>query len=114
MNQIHTRSGGRSDDLDWAENIEGETIGSAVSVILEYSDRVGSGPKLHRHPYSETFVIRRGRALFTVGGSEVEGHGGQILVAPANTPHKFRVLGPGPFVSTNIHASPRFITEWLE
>ena len=41
---------------------EGETIGSQVSVILVYSKRDGAGPRLHQHPYTETFIIRKGRA----------------------------------------------------
>ena len=59
-------------------------------------------------------AIRKGRALFTVDGERVEATGGQVLVVPAFTPHKFAVIGPAPFVSTNIHANPTFVTEWLE
>jgi mannose-6-phosphate isomerase-like protein (cupin superfamily) len=32
----------------------------------------GSGPRLHRHPYAEVFVIQEGRARFTVGGEKLE------------------------------------------
>ncbi len=43
------------------------------------------------------------------------GAGGQILIVPPNTPHRFEVLESAErFVSTNIHASERYITEWLE
>ena len=110
----YQRGGDVADDVDWNDEIEGETIGSQVSVILVYSKRDGAGPRLHQHPYTETFVIRKGRALFTVGGEHVEATGGQVLVVPAFTPHKFAVIGPEPFVSTNIHANPTFVTEWLE
>ncbi|WP_448002120.1 cupin domain-containing protein [Agromyces bauzanensis] len=111
---MHERADAATDDLDWNESIEGEPIGSQVSVILVYSSRDGAGPRLHRHPYTETFVVRRGRAVFTVGGERLEASGGQVLVVPAFTPHKFQVVGPEPFVSTNIHANPTFVTEWLE
>ncbi len=114
MISIHERGGDIGDDVDWNENIEGVEIGSDVSLILEYESRTGAGPRLHRHPYSETFVVRHGRALFTVGDERLEAIGGLVLVVPALTPHKFEVIGPEPFVSTNIHASPTFITEWLE
>jgi mannose-6-phosphate isomerase-like protein (cupin superfamily) len=110
----HRRPDDVVDDVDWNDEVEGETIGSGVSVILVYSQRDGAGPRLHQHPYTETFVIRRGRALFTVGGEQTEATGGQVLVVPAFTPHRFAVIGPSPFVSTNIHASPKFVTEWLE
>lgn len=95
-------------------NFEGGPYGSAVSVIFSRTDRDGSGPRLHRHPYSETFVIRTGRALFRVGDDEIVAVGGQILVAPPQTPHKFTVIGPELYEAVHIHASDTFITEWLE
>jgi len=111
---VHQRSGGAENDVDWRESIEGGSIGSEVSLILSYNANDGSGPRLHRHPYTETFVIRHGRALFTVGDERLEAVGGQVLVVPALTPHKFVVIGPEAMISTHIHASPTFITEWLE
>jgi mannose-6-phosphate isomerase-like protein (cupin superfamily) len=95
-------------------NFEGRTYGSAVSVIISHSERDGSGPRLHQHPYAETFVIRSGRALFRVGDDEIVAVGGQILVAPPLTPHKFTVMGPEVYEAIHIHASDTFITEWLE
>lgn len=114
MASVHMRSDAATDDLDWNESIEGVAIGSQVSLIFVYSSRDGAGPRLHQHPYTETFVVRHGRALFTVGDERLEASGGQVLVVPSFTPHKFAVIGPDPFVSTNIHASATFETEWLE
>lgn len=110
---IERQDGGTGGE-DWAENHEGKPYGARISIILESTDRPGSGPRLHKHPYPETFIIRRGRAIFTVGSEEIEGGAGQILVVPADTPHKFRTLGPERFESVNIHANDEFITEWLE
>lgn len=93
-------------------NIEGRDIGSAVSLIFEDWAEVDSGPRLHRHPYAETFVINAGRALFTIGDDQVEGSAGQTLVAPANTPHKFVVLET--YSAVHIHEADRFATDWLE
>ena len=42
------------------------------------------------------------------------GSGGQVLVVPAFTPHKFEVLDGEIFESIHIHANDRFVTEWLE
>lgn len=39
-----------TDDVGWNDDIEGATIGSRVSLILEYESRDGAGPRLHRHP----------------------------------------------------------------
>jgi len=95
-------------------SFEGGAYGSAVSVIFSRTDRDGAGPRLHRHPYSETFVIRSGRALFRVGDDEIVATGGQILVAPPHVPHKFTVLGPELYEAVHIHSSDTFVTEWLE
>jgi mannose-6-phosphate isomerase-like protein (cupin superfamily) len=74
----------------------------------------GGGPRLHQHPYEEVFVILEGRATYTVGSTMLEATAGQIIVAPANTAHKFINSGGGPLRQIDIHASERFITEWLE
>ncbi|PUB27875.1 mannose-6-phosphate isomerase-like protein (cupin superfamily) [Promicromonospora sp. AC04] len=95
-------------------NFEGYLHGSGVSVIFERVAKDGTGPRLHRHPYSETFVIRSGRALFTVDGKEFEAVGGQILVVQAMVPHKFKTLGADLYEAVHIHANDRFETEWLE
>jgi mannose-6-phosphate isomerase-like protein (cupin superfamily) len=101
-------------DLPFDKNLEGYVSGSEISIIQEYTDKVGSGPRLHQHPYSETFIIRRGSARFTVGDEVLVGSGGQVLVVPSFTPHKFEVLEGGIFESIHIHANDRFVTEWLE
>jgi mannose-6-phosphate isomerase-like protein (cupin superfamily) len=103
----------RSDDGAFAE-LEGRPYGSGVSFILVSSDVPGVGPDLHQHPYPETFVVRSGQARFTIGDQQMIGVGGQIMVVPAFTPHKFEVLGPERLEMIDIHASDTFITEWLE
>lgn len=98
----------------WHGEFEGGAFGAEVSVIFYSSDQVGGGPKLHRHPYPEVFIVREGRALFTIGDETIEAKAGQILVAPANVPHKFSNLGPGRLESTDVHVAGAFATEWLE
>ncbi|MCP2635351.1 cupin domain-containing protein [Microbacterium sp. HD4P20] len=102
--------------VELAENasLEGYLIGSQVSIIREHELTPGAGPKLHRHPYTETFVIHRGRAAFTVGDEQLIAVGGQVLVVPRLVPHRFEVLEGGVYEATHIHASDRFVTEWLE
>jgi mannose-6-phosphate isomerase-like protein (cupin superfamily) len=98
----------------WQGYWEGGEAGAGVSLIFNQQSGPGQGPRLHRHPYPETFIIHSGRARFTIGSAVVEAGPGDILVAPAHAPHKFASLGPEPMISTNIHASGRFVTEWLE
>ena len=74
----------------------------------------GSGPRLHRYPYEEVFVVQEGSATFTAGDEVIEAGGGQVVVVPAGVPHKFVNSGTGRLRQVDIHASDRFITEWLE
>ena len=101
-------------DIGLTENFEGYLHGSQVSIIREHTAEVGSGPRLHRHPYSETFLIHSGRALFTVGDEQLVGVGGQVLVVPPLVVHRFEVLDGGTYAATHIHSSDRFITDWLD
>jgi mannose-6-phosphate isomerase-like protein (cupin superfamily) len=107
------RPDGRDDGEDWTENYEELPGAAGISIILESTSQAGVGPRLHRHPYAETFIIRRGSANFTIGDEEVVGRAGQILVVPAGTAHKF-ATGPEGYEAVHIHANERFVTEWLE
>ena len=98
---------------DNADEFEGYRHGARVSIIVVDAPP-GDGPKLHRHPYEEVFVIHEGAATFTVGDDVIEVGAGQIVVAPGGVPHKFVNSGAGRLRQTDIHASDRFITEWLE
>jgi mannose-6-phosphate isomerase-like protein (cupin superfamily) len=40
--------------------------------------------------------------------------GGQIVLAPANTPRKFKNSGEEPLHMITIHPSQQIVTEWLE
>ena len=82
------------------------------SVILVHS-RPGMGPRLHRHPYAEVFIVQEGEALFTVGDSEVSGPAGSVVVVPAGDAHRFQAAGDGTLRMTCIHAAGEMQTEWL-
>lgn len=113
MHQIFTTGTTRPDGRI-LDNIEGAAYDAGVSLIFSDSDADGEGPYLHQHPYAETFVIRGGRAMFTVAGEQLLGVAGQVLVVPKLTPHKFEIVGPERYIATHIHASNTFITEWFE
>ena len=91
----------------------GEHHGSGVSMFLVDSEP-GAGPDLHKHPYSETWVVRGGRARFTADGVEAEARPGDIVVVGAETPHKFKNVGEERLDIVCIHASPRMVQEDLE
>ena len=99
---------------NWRGEFEGGTHGAGISVIFFRTEMIGGGPRLHKHPYPETFIIRNGRVRFTVGDETIEAAAGQIVVCPANVPHKFENLGPGLLEQIDIHESGVFETIWLE
>ncbi len=70
--------------------------------------------RLHKHPYKEIFIIQEGVATFTVGSTTLEAHAGQIIIVPADVPHKFRNSSERPLRQIDIHVSRQFITFWLE
>src|SRR5688500_9520953 len=92
---------------------EGEPYGSGVSFFL-VNYEPGDGPDLHKHPYSETWIVRAGKARITVASEEIEAGPGDVIVAGPASPHKFKNIGAGRLEVTCIHASPRIIQEWLE
>ncbi len=107
------REDGRDDGEDWEQNYTQLPGDANISIILESTTKEGVGPRLHRHPYAETFIIRRGTATFTVGDEQVVGKAGQVLVVPAGVAHKFKT-GPEGYEAVHIHAGSQFETEWLE
>jgi mannose-6-phosphate isomerase-like protein (cupin superfamily) len=82
------------------------------SVILVHS-RPGVGPKLHRHPYAEVFIVESGEATFQIGAETVVVGGGHVVVSPPGESHGFTNTGPGELRLTAIHGASRFDTEWL-
>jgi len=59
-------------------------------------------------------VVQGGTATFTAGDEIIEARGGQVVVVPAGLAHKFVNSGTGRLRQIDIHASERFVTEWLE
>jgi quercetin dioxygenase-like cupin family protein len=91
---------------------DGANHDAPVSFFLLHTQR-GEGPGLHRHPYAETFVLQEGQATFTVGDETIEARAGDIVVAPADTPHAFVNSGSGVLRSVNIHPVAEMETVWL-
>jgi mannose-6-phosphate isomerase-like protein (cupin superfamily) len=82
------------------------------SVILVHS-RPGMGPKLHRHPYAEVFIVESGKATFQIGDETLDVSGGNVVVSPPGESHGFVNSGDGELRLTAIHGSGRFNTDWL-
>ncbi len=97
-----------------AHKFEGYRYGGTNVSFFLVDAPPGSGPKLHKHPYEEVFVVQEGSVTFTAGDEVIEASGGQVVVVPAGVPHKFVNSGAGRLRQIDIHASEWFVTEWLE
>jgi quercetin dioxygenase-like cupin family protein len=94
-------------------NLEGGAYGATVSVIVDEGEP-GHGPRLHRHPYDETWVVLHGAVTFREGDESFAALEGDMVVVRPGVPHAFTNAGPGRALLVCIHASPRFVTDWLE
>lgn len=97
-----------------ASEFEGYRHGDTEVSFILVDMRPGEGVRLHKHPYQEIFIVQEGTATYTVGARTLEVRAGQIIIAPADTPHNFVNGGVGRLRQVDIHLSQRFITEWLE
>ncbi len=95
-------------------SLDGLVLGAGVTVLAYGNDEIGTGPRLHVHPYDEVFVIQQGRARFFVGDEVIEAEAGEVVLGPAGLPHRFVNLGPGRLQTTDIHLSPRWIQTDLD
>jgi mannose-6-phosphate isomerase-like protein (cupin superfamily) len=85
-----------------------------ISCFVVSSDKVGRGPKLHKHPYAEVFVVLEGEATFTAGDEEHVITGGHIVVVPPETPHKFVNTGDDRLRMVTVHDNGDLVQTDLE
>lgn len=98
----------------WRGSVNGETVGGPVTILAYGTDTPGEGPRLHVHPYDETFIVTEGRARFFVGDTVTDAEAGQVVLGPKGVPHRFENIGPGRLQTIDIHHSPRWIQTDLE
>ncbi|MFH5773767.1 cupin domain-containing protein [Paracoccus sp. NGMCC 1.201697] len=98
----------------WRGSVPGEALDGPVTVLAYGNDTPGEGPRLHVHPYDETFVVVAGRARFFVGDEVIEAGAGEVVLGPKGVPHRFENLGPGRLQTIDIHHSPRWIQTDLD
>ena len=103
------------DELSSGENaavFDGKEHGAQVSFFLSHN-KPGTGPKLLRHPYEETFIVQEGDGLSPWGTARSRLGPGDIVVVPAGAPHKF-VSRAATHRPISIHPVARMENEWLE
>ncbi|WIY53385.1 cupin domain-containing protein [Devosia sp. YIM 151766] len=92
---------------------EGADFGAPIA-FFAVDAAPGQGPKLHLHPYAETWIVKRGRARVVAGDEAFELGPDDIAVMPANTPHKFTALEPERLEMVCIHAAGTMRQDNLE
>ena len=90
---------------------QGAKQGANVSFfIVQFSP--GKGPKKHRHPYEETFIILEGEIEAIVDGKAETLRENNIVIIPAGTWHEFKNRSEKPVFMINLHPVPEMVTEW--
>src|ERR1051326_4926233 len=97
-----------------AFRFQGEAYGGVAGSFFWVFSLPGRGSKLHKHPYQEVFVLQEGQVTFTIGDTTLEVPACKVVVAPANTPHKYTNSGTDPLQMISFHPSPQVIQENLE
>ena len=97
-----------------AHEFVGDEHGDVPFCVILVHSRPGAGPKLHRHPYAEVFIVESGEATFHIGTRAIVVAERHVVVSPAGEAHGFTNSGPGELRLTAIHGASRFATEWLD
>jgi quercetin dioxygenase-like cupin family protein len=90
---------------------QGIKHGANVSFfIVRFSP--GKGPKKHRHPYEETFIILDGEIEAIVDDETKTLRENNIVIIPAGTWHEFKNRTDSQVFMINLHPVPEMVTEW--
>lgn len=73
----------------------------------------GIGPKKHRHPYEETFIVLEGEMEAIVEGTTYIVKEGNIMVVPAGKWHEFSNKSDKKVKTVNIHPVAAMDTQWF-
>ena len=91
--------------------LSGSDYGLVTSVMYAQV-APGSGPRRHRHPHAEIFVLHDGQARYEVEGAHLDAAAGDVVIVPSGTWHTFVNTGSSMLRQTAIHQNPRAATEF--
>jgi quercetin dioxygenase-like cupin family protein len=90
---------------------QGAKHGANVSFFIVHFSP-GKGPRKHRHPYEEMFIILEGEIEAIVAGKTETLRENNIVIIPAGSWHEFKNRSEKQVFMINIHPVPEMITEW--
>jgi len=97
-----------------AYRFEGGKYGDIAASFFLVHTEPGKGAALHMHPYEEVFIVQEGEVTFVVGTETLTVKGGNVVIVPPETPHKFTNSGTVPLRQLSIQPTREIITTWLE
>ena len=91
--------------------LSGSDFGLGTSIMVS---RVapGSGPRRHRHPHAEIFVLHEGQGRFEVDGTYLDAEAGDAVIIPPEAWHSFTNTGTSPMRHVAIHENQRAVSEF--
>jgi mannose-6-phosphate isomerase-like protein (cupin superfamily) len=97
-----------------AHIFDGSDHGNISSSAFIVDCAPGTGPRRHKHPYDEVFIIVEGNVQLEADGELFEATPQDICIVPTDVPHTFTNLGPGRALMVNVHANAKAITEFVD
>lgn len=89
--------------------LSGSEHGLVTSVM--YAQIVpGSGPRRHRHPHAEIFVVHDGQGRYEVEDEYFDAAAGDMVIVPPDAWHSFTNTGESLLRHTAIHENPDPLT----
>ena len=83
-----------------------------VTSVMHSQVAPGSGPKRHRHPHAEIFVLHDGQGRYEVEGTSIDARAGDMVIVPPDAWHSFVNTGSDFLRHTAIHQNPRAVSEF--
>ncbi len=109
--EIPQTAGKVVDEGGTLRTLDGGPHGLQVS-IMDSVVVPGGGPRRHRHPHAEVFVVHQGSGRFEVDGERLDGGPGDMVIIPPGAWHAFTNAGQAPLRVVAVHESPQAVIEW--
>ena len=74
-----------------------------VTSVMDARVPPGVGPRPHRHPHAEIFVIHDGHARFDIDDEAIDASAGDVVIIPPDARHAFVNTGTAVLRHTAIH-----------